>query len=147
MKRDLLDLIRADHASVRRLLDLLDEAAFGPSERRVLVAERLREVVAEHVAAEERTVYAALADGAAHGASGALQEHAMIRTLLADLMSMPPEGPQWLSRVVELRRLLERHMRREETTVFPAMSTLALDDLEDLAARFMPASRRQRDGD
>ena len=90
---------------------------------------RLKRRLGAHAMAEENILYPALR-GSTETAEDALQlfrEHADIKTLLYKLEQTPKAEEQWHTYALELRAIVEQHIRQEEDVDFPKLRA-ALDE-------------------
>ena len=119
----------ADHRAILTLLDELaetpDQAILGRTQRLF----RLKRRLAAHALAEEDVVYPELVyDGRSGDEARQLyREHADMKMLLFRLEQMPKDDPEWHSQLLDLKKLIEDHIRQEETIEFVKLRA-ALDE-------------------
>lgn len=100
------------------------DAAIGasdPRERAALAAEA-GDQLAVHVAAEEDVFYPALRAGYSYGELAEfVDDHAALKSLLAELIGLAADDPSFEARLRALRTHVEHHHAEEEARVFPAV--------------------------
>ncbi|HEY6052240.1 MAG TPA: hemerythrin domain-containing protein, partial [Thermoanaerobaculia bacterium] len=65
----------------------------------------------------------------------AVEEHLSAKRLIADLLEMIPDDPQFDAKVAVLKEQVEHHIEEEEEDLFPEVrQMLEADELEDLGA-------------
>jgi hemerythrin superfamily protein len=121
-------VLAEDHRAILTLLEHMAQSPDGAVFARTQRLFRLKRRLAAHALAEEDVVYPLLHDrGAAAEARHLYEEHAEMKMHLYHLEQMPKDDPRWRPRVVELRTLIEGHIRQEEEVEFPKLRA-ALDD-------------------
>lgn len=128
MRLDALELIAQDHATIRELFDLYDDAEDDP----VLRAEATAAIVAElevHSALETDCFYLALASVMKDGnrLRAAFDEHIGILELARALRVTPVESTAHATLMDDLRRTMERHFAAEESELFAGARDAVLD--------------------
>jgi hemerythrin superfamily protein len=127
--RDPFDTLMQDHRAIRSLLDDMVASEDQSSFMRTQLLFRLKRRLAAHAMAEEDVVYPILR-GTGEGAENTMhlyEEHAEMKILLYKLEQLPKNESEWRERAVELRTLIDRHVRQEEDVEFPRLRE-ALDD-------------------
>lgn len=116
---------RAILALAGELAETSDQAVFGRTQRLF----RLKHRLAAHAMAEEDVVYPVLGyrGHAADDARALYREHADMKMLLYKLEQTPKDDPGWRGTLLDLKQLLESHIRDEEEVEFPKLRA-ALDD-------------------
>ncbi len=144
-----IDLLRADHKTVVRLLEMFKDA--GAAERptrRELLRAVLHELHA-HAAAVEAILYPIVAGGPEPERTSVLlnrarEEHRTIRDLLGEMQELDPNGSSFDVRLRLLRKNVERHVAQEEGEILSrARSQLSSEQLEELGFR-LSAYRQAR---
>jgi hemerythrin superfamily protein len=135
------NLLETDHRTVEDLFRRFESS--GPSatvERRDLV-DRMIEELSRHAAIEEQIFYPATRATVPEVTGDALEsieEHNLVKVLLAQLQGMDPEEERFAPKVHVLIELVREHVSEEEGTYFPivrdALSDEALEDLGDAMA-------------
>lgn len=138
---DPFQALAEDHARILRLLDQIQATDDLATNDRVRLLKELRREVARHAAVEEYVLYPAMRQVAdtKNVATDFFADHAEVKTLLYELELTPRSDVRWILKAGDLRRLLETHMRREETDVFPrhkaSLNAAQLEFLAQLAQR------------
>lgn len=143
---DLSDALRTSHDEIRlacHQLMVADEA-----EARIGALCRLDELLAAHMHAEERYVYAPLVHdgiGMPSGRQG-IDEHLQIEQLITQLHTSGPRHDGWEQTTDALVTTLHHHLELEEAMLIP-LSRLVLTAAErtELAERFRADYERGRD--
>lgn len=127
--RDPFEALAADHRAILTLLDHMAQSPDGAVFARTQRLLRLKRRLAAHAMAEEDVLYPLLHDRAqsASEARHLYEEHAEMKMHLYQLEQMPKDDPRWRDRVLELRTLIEGHVRQEEDVEFPKLRSV-LDD-------------------
>ena len=116
------EALAAEHKATLAVIDLIEATDTGDTARRGFHLMQLKHMIAKHSFQEENTVYAMMRQhGLLDPAKHLNEDHAEVKRLLFELTEMPKDDPQWLSKVGELRRSLEEHMREEEQDFFPQL--------------------------
>jgi len=127
---DVIDVILADHARIRRLAEALDRCAASQSGGMAAGAvwTRLAEVLEAHMAAEEEIAYLALfrhGDGGGMMMRGAAADHADVREAVREAALDQAGGRAWWRAVNAAVRIIDDHMACEERAVLPALGRRA----------------------
>lgn len=122
---NIFELIRSDHAALRKILDGISATKGDSRERRDLF-DKLLEAMQTHAIAEEQSLYTALmgfAELTEHCRHYVI-EHAEADELLQDLEYEDMSHPCWKIKFYRLRHALERHMEEEERQLLPRAERL-----------------------
>lgn len=139
---DAIELLKADHAEVRKLFkqyDKLAESEGSDAERQAL-AEQLCAKLTVHAQVEEELVYPA-ARGVLDEADlvdEATVEHASAKDLIAQIRAMQPGDDLYDAKVKVLGEYVEHHLKEEEGEMFPKLKKAGLDVVqlgEEIAVR------------
>ncbi|ROL64838.1 hemerythrin domain-containing protein [Pseudomonas vranovensis] len=131
-----IDLLKADHQTVKALLTQLSESTERGIKKRSELLAKLEMEVALHTRLEEEILYPAYKKAGAKEQvimyHEAKEEHRTVDSLvLPDLKVTDPGTPEFSGRVKVLKELLEHHIEEEETEMFPqAKKLLGKDVLE-----------------
>ncbi|KJK18031.1 hemerythrin domain-containing protein [Pseudomonas sp. NPDC087612] len=131
-----IDLLKADHKTVKALLTQLSESTERGIKKRSELLAKLEMEVAVHTRLEEEILYPAYKKAGAKEQvimyHEAKEEHRTVDSLvLPDLKVTDPGTPEFSGRVKVLKELLEHHIEEEETEMFPqAKKLLGKDVLE-----------------
>lgn len=131
-----IDLLKADHKTVKALLTQLSESTERGIKKRSELLAKLEMEIAVHTRLEEEILYPAYKKAGAKEQvimyHEAKEEHRTVDSLvLPDLKVTDPGTPEFSGRVKVLKELLEHHIEEEETEMFPqAKKLLGKDVLE-----------------
>ncbi|MFZ4186040.1 hemerythrin domain-containing protein [Streptomyces pseudogriseolus] len=129
---DVVSLLMRQHGDIRNLFDEV-EAASGEERRDAF--RRLVRLLAVHETAEEEVVHPFVRRSVAGGqeiVEDRLKEEREAKEMLAVLDDMNPDGPDFLPKLIELRRDVQMHARAEERYEF--IHIRRSTDVTDLAA-------------
>ncbi|MER7578904.1 hemerythrin domain-containing protein [Kitasatospora sp. NPDC097691] len=134
---DILGEFTADHRAVTELLDAVEAAPAGSTERGDLVT-RLTDLLFAHCAAEEEHLFPVVQHDVPDGGAlvfSSIHDHLAIGQYLADLQALRPADPAFDTLLRGLADTLRRHLSGEENQLFPA------------ARKALPAASRAALGD
>lgn len=120
--QDLVDILASDHRTIEDLFVQLESVPTDVGRRRDLVDVAIAELM-RHAVAEEQYLYPATRrclDGD-ELAERELAEHREAERLMSDIMSTDVEHPEFGPLVTRLIREVRRHMREEESVLFPML--------------------------
>jgi hemerythrin superfamily protein len=127
-----ITMLKADHATVKRLLRELGETSDrGTKQRERLLAEIEREVKI-HSQLEEELFYPTFKK-VAEDTEGeelfyeATEEHHVVDMVLPELKATSPKAPEFKAKSSVLKELIEHHIREEEGEMF-AQARRLMDD-------------------
>ena len=129
---DVVSLLMRQHGDIRNLFDEV-EATSGEERRDAF--RRLVRLLAVHETAEEEVVHPFVRRSVAGGqeiVEDRLKEEREAKEMLATLDDMDPDGPDFLPKLIELRRDVQMHARVEERYEF--IHIRRSTDVTDLAA-------------
>jgi len=138
------DVILADHAKARQLLQELSAVEEDEGGRRAALFADFKAELMIHQHVEEAVFYDHLKDIEATRADAleAINEHHVVDTLLEELDDMPKDNDRWTAKLGVLGELVEHHMREEEGEFFESARKVVSDDLaERMAAQFQKKKR------
>jgi hemerythrin superfamily protein len=121
---DAIALLKADHKTVETLFRKFEQA--GPNAKKLkrrLVDQIVREL-AVHAVIEEQVLYPALRAKVGvleEQVLEALEEHHVVKWLLKELESLPPEAERFNAKVKVLIENVRTHVGEEEGTLLPRM--------------------------
>ncbi|NMO19585.1 hemerythrin domain-containing protein [Pyxidicoccus fallax] len=121
---DAIALLKADHKTVEQLFRKYEKA--GPNAhklKRKLVDQMVHEL-SVHAVIEEQVFYPAVrarADELGDDVLRALEEHHVVKLVLAELDGMPPEAERFDAKVHVLMENVRSHVLEEESELFPAV--------------------------
>jgi Hemerythrin HHE cation binding domain len=117
--RDVIALIKADHASVNRLFRRYKALSPRSLKSRRNVADRLVKDLAVHAGAEEQVLYPVARKSVPGGerlVEEALGEHRTLKEALAELDKRTPEDQSFDELVKEIEKEVRHHVKEEEGT-------------------------------
>lgn len=114
--------LKAEHKVVKKLLKAMTHADFEEPARRAALLEKVSELIVRHAVEEENAVYPAVSGmGDDADASELIDDHAEMKTLLRELQALPLEDARWREKAKALKKVFDKHARKEEEEVFPAL--------------------------
>ena len=128
---DTVDVLTADHDTIRRLFDafkLMGEQAACDSERGAMVT-RICQAFGIHIQLESELFYPAVRAATEEAALMDRADAAQLATkeLIAELMAMNPHDAGYDGKVTELSTALARHAQQQEGEVFPLARAAGVD--------------------
>lgn len=132
--KDAIALLKADHEAVSQLFDEYEKTR-SVANKKALVAE-ICTALTVHAQVEEDVFYpavkAALKDKLL--VPEATVEHASLKSLIAQLEGVEPDGEMYDARVKVLSEYVKHHVKEEQNEMFPKAKASSLDMVE-LGAR------------
>lgn len=120
--RDAIAILKADHRRVTDLFDKFESLGDRAHKSRETIVEQIIEELAVHAGIEEAVLYPALRERFAASEESdvleALEEHHVVKLLLAELQSMPSESDRYTAKVTVLREIVDHHVDEEEDELF-----------------------------
>lgn len=134
-------LLKKDHATVKKLFRAYEKAAkTGSNAQKKTIFEQIAAELDAHMKVEEEIFYPAIRaeadeDGAELILEG-VEEHGVVKSLLAQLSKMRPDDETFDAKVMVVIEAVEHHVDEEEEEMFPdAEKSLGITKLEELSAR------------
>ena len=133
-----IDLLKADHQTVKTILAQLSESTDKAIKKRTDLLDKLEMEISIHTKLEEEILYPAFKAAGTREQDvmyfEAKEEHRTVDSLvLPDLKQTDPGTPEFAGRVKVVKELLEHHIEEEETELFPqAKKLLGKSRLDDL---------------
>ena len=126
-----IDLLKKQHVEARKLFKEIEKA--GPEEKEQFFDD-LADALAIHAAIDEQHFYPATKDARTEELlEEAVEEHLSAKRIIADLLKMEPDDPQFEAKVKVLQEQVEHHIEEEESELFPKVQKVhSKDELEDL---------------
>lgn len=124
------DLLRADHREVSGLFGEYERAR-GAGHARAVIAQTIAMQLELHDTIEREVFYPAVQSFAERLVEAAMREHDEIARLIEKL-KVGGMGDTSDKVVIQLKRLVEEHVREEEQALFPAVEEIAGRGLIDL---------------
>jgi hemerythrin superfamily protein len=142
---DIFRLIMADHEKLSELFEQL-HAQRGTSGHRAQIFAQLKEALESHAIAEEQVFYPALQalDVTQELAFEAMEDHRLVKELLAEMASASIGSPEWDEQLEILEENVEEHIAEEESDIFDAARQLFTPkQASELAERWQLARQGQ----
>ena len=126
-----IDLLKKQHVEARKLFKEIEKAGLEEKEQ---LFDDLADALAVHAAIEEQHFYPATKDARTEELlQEAVEEHLSAKRIIADLLEMEPEDPQFDAKIKVLQEQIEHHVEEEETELFPKVQKLhSKEEMEDL---------------
>jgi hemerythrin superfamily protein len=121
---DAIALLKADHKTVEQLFRKYEKAGPNAHKLKRKLVDQLVHELSVHAAIEEQVFYPAVRARAQELGSNvlnALEEHHVVKLVLAELDAMPPEAERFDAKVHVLMENVRAHVLEEETELFPAV--------------------------
>jgi hemerythrin superfamily protein len=145
---DAITLLRDDHDAVRKLFRQFEGAGEeAHAEKQRIVAQIIEELTV-HAYIEEELFYPTV-KGLENPGGGeepeelvkeAEEEHAQVKTLLAELEGMSPQDEYFDAKVTVVIDNVRHHAEEEENEMFPKVrEVMGRNDLQDLGQRMLEA--------
>ena len=124
MSGDWDEALKAEHQLTLKVFDAIEATTEKNTTKRATLLMNLKHMLAKHAMEEENAVYAALRDaGEAESADHLNNDHGYVKQYLYDLTTMAKDSPAWIAKVRQFRTDIEKHMREEETDLFPRLKS------------------------
>lgn len=125
-------LLEEQHRDVRGLFERYNAARDGVAEKQSIF-ERIADELAAHSEIEEKIFYpAVLADRTEEELREAVEEHLAVKRLLADMLAMRPDDPQFDGKMKVVQDLVIHHVAEEESKLFDVVQHLEGGSLQAL---------------
>ncbi|WP_127131597.1 hemerythrin domain-containing protein [Georgenia sp. SYP-B2076] len=133
---DIVDVIKAQHREVEKLLEKAEEG--GPAAAGFL--QQVNDLLKPHSEAEESFVYPTIRErreDEADQVHDSVAEHHHIEELLEELVSTDPETPGYDGKLAALVGELSHHVEEEEQDLLPVLAkVLSAEEREEMGQRF-----------
>jgi hemerythrin superfamily protein len=143
---NVINLLKQDHRKVESLFEKLEPTTERGVKTRTDLFATLKQELDAHAYIEETYLYPVLekAKETHDIALEAVEEHAVVKELLAELDELPKDEESWGAKLKVLKENVEHHVEEEEGEMFKkARQILSDDELESLGARMEQAKRSQ----
>ena len=134
------ELLRTDHAAVKRLFTELHQAPRGDAERRQKLLDTIADELEIHTKIEEELFYPALRK-VSGSVDEAETEHREVSSLIGDVEGRDPASDEFVVKLRELQRKVEHHVAEEEGGMFADAERLGAAELDRLGREM--AERKQ----
>ena len=128
---DAIELLMIQHEEAKALFKKIERAE---DDEKQDLFERVADALAVHAAIEEKQFYPATRNARTEEMlQEAVVEHLAAKRLIADLLEMTPDDPQFDAKIAVLKEQVEHHIEEEEAELFPKVRRMfKADEIEDL---------------
>ena len=136
-----IELLKADHKKVKKLLEELAETTTQATKKRTELLEKIKTEITVHTKIEEEIFYPAFLQAAETKQDEKLyyeawEEHRAAKRVLDDLERAEVDTPVFGGRAKVLKELVTHHAEEEEDDLFPkARKLMSKEELEELGER------------
>ncbi|HSP79927.1 MAG TPA: hemerythrin domain-containing protein [Myxococcaceae bacterium] len=130
---DAIKLIKQQHQELRELFEKFESSGRGARKSQGTLFVRIADRIAAHASMEEQLLYPRLYEESSdERLREAVEEHLVVKRLLADLLDMEPSDEQFRAKMKVLQESFFRHVKEEERSLLPEAKKLF--PREELAA-------------
>jgi hemerythrin superfamily protein len=143
---NIFDILKEDHKKVAGIFEKLEPTTERAVKTREDLFARLKTELDVHAIVEENVLYPALEqiDETRDMALEGVEEHSIVKRLLAELDDMAKDSEQWTAKLTVLKENVEHHVEEEETEMFKkAKSVMNKELIEELTRRVSAEKNRQ----
>ena len=141
------ELLKKDHKKVSDLFSKLEETTERGVKTREELFAQLKQELDVHARIEEQIFYPAIKEAKeTHEITlEAIEEHNVVKQLLAELEQLPVSEETWTAKLTVLKENVEHHVEEEEDEMFPkAKKVLSEEQVEALGTRMEAAKNEQK---
>ncbi len=142
---DAITLLRTDHKTVEALFKRFEKAGDRAFVEKREIVDRIIEELSIHAAIEEQVFYPvarATVPATEDIALESLEEHHVVKLLLAELVGMDPSHERFTPKVTVLIENVRHHVKEEETDFFPVVrKALGRAELADIGETLSEAKK------
>lgn len=145
---DALQLLKADHNTVRELFEQFKEAKEAKDTTQL--GEVQRKIFTElevHTAIEEEVFYPeaeAVGEEAEELVKEGVEEHHVVKVLMEEIAELTPDDDAWVAKMTVLIENVEHHAEEEEEELFPQLRKVFGEErLQSMGAKLMEAKQRR----
>ena len=142
---DAITLLKEDHQTVEDIFKRFEEAGENANKEKRHHVDRMIKELSQHAEVEEDIFYPATRQARGETESmvqEALEEHAKVKKVLAELETMDPEDERFDPMVTQLIQDVRHHVEEEENEMLPKVQeALTAEDLENLGRRMKEAKK------
>lgn len=116
---DAFTLMKTDHKNVKNLFSQIQKT--DSADERTTLFHQLKIELDAHAHMEETVFYPAMEDQeSTHDLTlESYEEHRLVKTLLEELLQLPADREEWMSKFQVLKENVEHHIEEEENEMFP----------------------------
>ena len=119
---DWFEALKTEHKMALGIFDKLEATKDSQTTKRAMLLMQLKHALSKHAFEEENAIYPALRDHDEREEADHLNhDHGYVKQFLYELTILPKSSPAGLPKLREFRSALEKHIREEEDTIFPAL--------------------------
>lgn len=140
-------LLKTDHKKVAGIFEKLEPTTERGVKTREDLFAQLKNELDVHTRIEEEIFYPALkeAEETHDIVLEGYEEHAVVKTLLAELDELAKDDETWGAKLKVLQENVEHHVEEEETEMFPkAKKVLSEEEVEALGERLEAAKKQPK---
>lgn len=115
------DLLRADHALLRRLFEQYQDAGGEEAGTRQIIAQEICMQLELHSRVELELFYPAVGDEDAGFIDMAIEHHAEMAEAIGEIRELPAASDEYDDLVLTLRGIVDDHLTEEEEVLFPEL--------------------------
>jgi len=144
---DAFTLLKNDHQKVAALFEQIEPTTERAVKTREEAFGKLKEELDIHAHIEEKILYPVLKkEGETRDITfEGLEEHHVIKMLLAELEKMAVDSEEWTAKAKVLQENVEHHVEEEETKMFKlGREVLTKEQIEDLGAQLEAEKNKVR---
>ncbi|MDB5105079.1 MAG: hemerythrin [Fibrobacteres bacterium] len=134
---DVYKLLKEDHQKVKSIFAELEDTTERALKTREHLFVNLKAELTVHSEAEEKFFYPRIVEPEETRdiTLEAIEEHAVVKTLLSELEADPKNTEEWTAKLKVLKENVEHHVEEEEGEMFKkARKVLSAEDAESIAA-------------
>jgi hemerythrin-like domain-containing protein len=142
---DAVQLLREDHAKVKKILEDLDSTTERGVKTREELFTKVKRALEVHESIEEEIFYPALKEHpkARDIVLEGYEEHHVVDLVMAEILDLPYDDETWGAKCTVMKENVEHHIEEEEGEMFKqARQVFSNEELEDLGVR-MQARKEQ----
>lgn len=131
-----IEILKKDHLEVKEGFRDYDNIGKGKADKRLEIADKIFSELEMHFDLEEEIFYPAVESaGGEDLIADSLGDHSVTKDIISELRGISPEDEEYDFKFRSLMEGVERHVKKEESSVFPFAEKILQDDLDDLGAQ------------
>ena len=142
---DAITLLKNDHQTIEKLFKRFEKTGEGARVQRRKLVDQMIEELSIHAAIEEQVFYPVTrgtVDDVDDDVLEALEEHHIVKWLLAELEHLQPDDERFAAKVTVLIENVRHHVEEEEEDYFPKVrAALGRNDLAEIGDALEEAKR------
>ena len=139
------ELLKQDHEKVSGIFEKLEPTTERALKTREELFTQLKQELDVHAEVEEQIFYPAIkeAEETRDITLEAFEEHAVVKTLLAELEAEAKDTEEWKAKLTVLKENVEHHVEEEEGEMFTkARKVLSKEQIEELGTEMQEAKKQ-----